>query len=126
MAASAGRRRHAPRCASIPTSTRSTHAKISTGKSENKFGVSIDEARRWFAERKQLANVRLDGLHVHIGSQILDLEPFRLALQRVAAFWRELEQAGHPIASIDVGGGLGVCYRDGDDQPVDRGRLRAT
>ena len=95
-----------------------THAKISTGKSENKFGVSIDEARRWFAERGQLSHVQLDGLHVHIGSQILSVEPFRLALQRVAAFWRELEQAGHPINSIDVGGGLGVCYRAGVDQPV--------
>jgi diaminopimelate decarboxylase len=95
-----------------------THAKISTGKSENKFGVSIDEARRWFAGRKQLSHVQLDGLHVHIGSQILSLDPFRLALQRVAAFWRELEQAGHPINSIDVGGGLGVCYRAGQDHPV--------
>ena len=94
-----------------------THAKISTGKSENKFGVSIDEARRWFAERKSLSHVQLDGLHVHIGSQILSLEPFRLALQRVAAFWRELREAGHPIASIDVGGGLGVRYRE-DDTPI--------
>jgi len=95
-----------------------THAKISTGKSENKFGVSIDEARRWFAERSQLSHVQLDGLHVHIGSQILSVDPFRLALQRVAAFWRELEQAGHPVNSIDVGGGLGVCYRAGVDRPV--------
>lgn len=95
-----------------------THAKISTGKSENKFGVSIDEARRWFAARHAFDHVQLDGLHVHIGSQILSVEPFRLALQRVAAFRRELEQAGHPLASIDVGGGLGVCYREGMDQPV--------
>lgn len=95
-----------------------THAKISTGRAENKFGVSIAEARRWFAERTQFERVRLDGLHVHIGSQILDLQPFRLALHRVAAFWRELVQAGHPVASIDVGGGLGVCYRAGHDQPV--------
>ncbi|EIM00919.1 diaminopimelate decarboxylase [Rhodanobacter thiooxydans] len=95
-----------------------THAKISTGKSENKFGVSIDEARRWFAERKQLSHVQLDGLHVHIGSQILSVEPFRLALQRVAAFWQELERTGHPINSIDVGGGLGVCYRAGVDRPL--------
>ncbi|MCX7512824.1 diaminopimelate decarboxylase [Frateuria sp. STR12] len=95
-----------------------THAKISTGRAENKFGVSIAEARRWFAEGRQLAHVRLDGLHVHIGSQILDLTPFRLALHRVAAFWRELVQAGHPVASIDVGGGLGVRYRAGQDQPV--------
>jgi diaminopimelate decarboxylase len=90
-----------------------THAKISTGKAENKFGVSIDEARRWFADSARQANVRLDGLHVHIGSQILSVEPFRLAFARVAAFWRELEDAGHAIASIDVGGGLGVRYRDG-------------
>ena len=90
-----------------------THAKISTGKAENKFGVSIDEARRWFAHAARFPNVRLDGLHVHIGSQILSVEPFRLALARVAAFWRELEATGHAIASIDVGGGLGVRYRDG-------------
>lgn len=96
-----------------------THAKISTGKAENKFGVSIEEARRWFAQRDALSHVQLDGLHVHIGSQILSLEPFRQALQRVAAFWRELVAQGHPIASIDVGGGLGVCYREGHDQPID-------
>jgi diaminopimelate decarboxylase len=95
-----------------------THAKISTGKSENKFGVSLDEARRWFADRARLSHVQLDGLHVHIGSQILSLQPYRLALARVAQFWRELEQAGHPIRSIDVGGGLGVCYRASEDHPV--------
>ena len=95
-----------------------THAKISTGRAGNKFGVSLAEARRWFAERSQFGHVRLDGLHVHIGSQILDLKPFRLALHRVAAFWRELQKAGHPIASIDVGGGLGVRYRAGHDQAV--------
>jgi diaminopimelate decarboxylase len=62
--------------------------------------------------------VRLDGLHVHIGSQILSLGPFRLALQRVAQFWRELAAGGVAIDSIDVGGGLGVCYRAGQDRPV--------
>ncbi len=95
-----------------------THAKISTGKSENKFGVGIDEARKWFADGAGLTHVRLDGLHVHIGSQILHLEPIRLALQRVAAFWRELTAAGHSISTIDVGGGLGVRYRDSDAAPV--------
>ncbi|WNL46866.1 diaminopimelate decarboxylase [Dyella sp. BiH032] len=101
-----------------------THAKISTGKAENKFGVSIDEARRWFAGSARFPNVRLDGLHVHIGSQILSVEPFRLALARVAAFWRELENAGHAIASIDVGGGLGVRYREGQAPiaPADYGQ----
>lgn len=95
-----------------------THAKISTGKSENKFGVGMDEAREWFADSARLTHVRLDGLHVHIGSQILSLDPIRLALQRVAAFRRELESEGHAISSIDVGGGLGVSYRGGHDRPV--------
>ncbi len=94
-----------------------THAKISTGKSENKFGVSIEEARSWFARSDDWPQVRLDGLHMHIGSQILQLEPMRLALQRLGAFWRELAAAGHAIASIDVGGGLGVRYREGEQAP---------
>ncbi|QNJ99941.1 diaminopimelate decarboxylase [Dyella telluris] len=103
-----------------------THEKISTGKAENKFGVSIDEARRWFAARHALSHVQLDGLHVHIGSQILSLGPYREALKRVAAFWRELAAGGHVLASIDVGGGLGVCYREGHDHPVDAADYIAT
>ena len=95
-----------------------THEKISTGKSENKFGVSIAEARDWFARRDALPNVRLDGLHAHIGSQILDLGPFREALQHVADFARELAGSGHRLSTIDVGGGLGVSYRSGHDRPV--------
>lgn len=94
-----------------------THAKISTGKAENKFGVSIAEARSWFDAKTQWPNVRLDGLHMHIGSQLLSLEPVREALARMAAFWKELEAAGHAIASIDVGGGLGVRYREGEQAP---------
>ena len=95
-----------------------THAKISTGRSENKFGVSITEARRWFADSAKLTHVRLDGLHMHIGSQLLSLDPFRQALDRLGAFWRELARAGHRIASIDVGGGLGVSYRAGQERTV--------
>jgi diaminopimelate decarboxylase len=95
-----------------------THAKIATGKADNKFGVSLDEARGWFAERARFPNVRLDGLHVHIGSQLLDIEPYRVAFARVAEFWRELSAAGNPIASIDIGGGLGVAYRDAHDRPI--------
>jgi len=94
-----------------------THAKISTGKSENKFGVAIDEARAWFARSDDWPHVRLDGLHMHIGSQILQLAPMRLALQRLGDFWRELDAAGHHVASIDVGGGLGVRYRAGEQAP---------
>jgi diaminopimelate decarboxylase len=95
-----------------------THAKISTGMAENKFGVTIAEARRWFAERQHFPNVRLDGLHVHIGSQILSLEPFRRAFEQVSRFRRELAADGNVIASLDVGGGLGVLYREGHDRPV--------
>lgn len=96
-----------------------THGKISTGKAENKFGVSIEEARTWFESAGQHGNVRLDGLHMHIGSQILQLEALRQALRRLAGFWRELADAGHRIESIDVGGGLGVVYRKGHDREVD-------
>ncbi|HEY5852098.1 MAG TPA: diaminopimelate decarboxylase [Lysobacter sp.] len=95
-----------------------THEKISTGKSENKFGVSIDEARRWFADAASMSNVLLDGLHAHIGSQILSLAPFREALRRVEAFRQELTANGHTITSVDIGGGLGVCYRHGHDRPI--------
>ena len=95
-----------------------THAKISTGRAQDKFGVSAGEARTWFADAGRFTNLRLDGLHVHIGSQILQPAPFREALQRIAALWRELREAGHAIDSIDVGGGLGVCYRAGHDRPL--------
>ena len=93
-----------------------THAKISTGRAENKFGVGFDEARAWFAAAGARPNVRLDGLHVHIGSQILQPEPFHEAYARVAAFWRGLAADGHAIRSIDVGGGLGVAYRAGSER----------
>lgn len=95
-----------------------THAKISTGKSENKFGVDIATARKWFADTATLTNVQLDGLHVHIGSQMLGLGPISQALHELARFWRELVAAGHPIRCLDVGGGLGICYRTGRDHPV--------
>jgi diaminopimelate decarboxylase len=94
-----------------------THAKISTGKAENKFGVSMAEARTWFHAATRRPNVRLDGLHMHIGSQLLQLPPIREALARLAEFWRELTAAGHGIACIDVGGGLGVRYREGERAP---------
>jgi len=96
-----------------------THAKISTGRAQNKFGVSLDEARSWFAAATRYPNVRLDGLHVHIGSQILALEPYAAAFAQVAAFERELAAQGHAVASIDVGGGLGVGYRADQDRPID-------
>ena len=107
-------------CASVrinPDVDAQTHAKISTGKAENKFGVSIAEARGWFDAKSQWPAVQLDGLHMHIGSQLLSLDPVHEALHRMAAFWKQLDAAGHAIASIDVGGGLGVRYREGEQAP---------
>ncbi len=95
-----------------------THAKISTGRAENKFGVAIAEAPSWFERAAGMTHVRLDALHMHIGSQVLELEPFTLALERLGQLWRQLVRADYAIASIDVGGGLGVCYRAGHDKPV--------
>ena len=95
-----------------------THAKISTGRAQNKFGVGVEEAWRCFADAAECAFVRLDGLHTHIGSQILQPAPFREALTRVETLRRELVAAGYPIRSIDVGGGLGVRYSQADDAPI--------
>jgi diaminopimelate decarboxylase len=95
-----------------------THDKISTGRSGNKFGVGVAEARRWLGDAPALSHVHIDGLHMHIGSQMLSLEPLRLALERLAVLWRELEAAGHRIDTIDVGGGLGVRYRPEDSPPI--------
>lgn len=94
-----------------------THAKISTGKAENKFGITLDQARAIFHEAGRWPALRIDGLHAHIGSQLLELSPIREAMDRVAAFARELAAGGTTIRSIDVGGGLGVCYRAGHDHP---------
>lgn len=95
-----------------------THDKISTGRAANKFGVPVAEARRWFERAAAWPNVRLAGLHVHIGSQLQSLAPVRAALEAVAALWRGLRDAGHVIDSIDVGGGLGVSYRPGLDRTI--------
>lgn len=94
-----------------------THAKISTGRAENKFGVALDQARAIFRAAARWPALRIDGLHAHIGSQLLALDPIREAMLRVATFWHELRDAGTAIGSIDVGGGLGVCYRAGHDRP---------
>ncbi|MCB1561780.1 MAG: diaminopimelate decarboxylase [Xanthomonadales bacterium] len=95
-----------------------THEKISTGRAENKFGVSVDEARRWFEDAASLPHLRLDGVHVHIGSQLLDLEPITLALRHLSGFVNALLAAGHRIECINVGGGLGVAYRDDQRPPA--------
>jgi len=93
-----------------------THKKISTGKSENKFGVPISRARDVYALATRLPGVRATGVDMHIGSQITDLRPFDDAFALLADFVAELRSDGHPIDHVDLGGGLGIPYRD-DENP---------
>jgi diaminopimelate decarboxylase len=88
-----------------------THAKISTGKSENKFGVPISRAREVYARAAKLPGVEVDGVDMHIGSQIVDLQPFDDAFALLAEFVGILRADGHRIRHVDLGGGLGVPYR---------------
>jgi diaminopimelate decarboxylase len=94
-----------------------THAKISTGKAENKFGVPWTRVHEIFARAKAMPGVKAVGVAVHIGSQITDLEPFGAAFARVGDLVRSLRGEGHPIRRVDFGGGLGVAYKAGDMPP---------
>jgi diaminopimelate decarboxylase len=94
-----------------------THAKISTGKSENKFGVPISRARKVYARAKALPGIVVTGVDMHIGSQIVDLKPFDDAFALLADFVRQLRADGHAIDHVDLGGGLGIPYRRDNDPP---------
>jgi diaminopimelate decarboxylase len=89
-----------------------THAKISTGKRENKFGIDIDEAVGAYALAAELPGIEPIGLAMHIGSQTGGLGPFDEAFERMAALVVELRAAGHSLRRVDLGGGLGIRYRD--------------
>jgi diaminopimelate decarboxylase len=94
-----------------------THAKISTGKSENKFGIPIDTAPAAYARLAALPGLRAQGVAVHIGSQLTDLAPLEAAFAKVGALIVELRAAGHAITLADLGGGLGVPYNPASPQP---------
>ncbi len=94
-----------------------THAKISTGKSENKFGVPYDEALALYAEAAKLPGIKVAGIHMHIGSQITELAPFRAAFERLRALALDLKAGGIALEHLDIGGGLGVPYRGSNDVP---------
>ena len=94
-----------------------THAKISTGKAENKFGVAIGEAPGIFARLAGMPGIELRGIAVHIGSQLGDLAPLEAAYRRVGEMVATLRAAGHRITHVDLGGGLGVPYRPGETMP---------
>ncbi|MDX1781213.1 MAG: diaminopimelate decarboxylase [Thalassovita sp.] len=94
-----------------------THAKIATGKSENKFGIPIARAREVYARAADLPGLRVVGIDVHIGSQLTDLEPFRLAYRKVAELTQALREDGHDIHRLDLGGGLGIPYARSNEAP---------
>lgn len=94
-----------------------THAKISTGHKESKFGISFDDAWALYKEAMTLPNISVQGISVHIGSQLTSLAPFSEAFTRLAAFIKELRAGGIPIQTIDVGGGLGVPYEAAKTPP---------
>jgi diaminopimelate decarboxylase len=94
-----------------------THRKIATGKSENKFGVPISRARAVYARAARLPALKVTGVDMHIGSQITDLEPFENATELLAGLARDLMAEGHELHHMDLGGGLGIPYREHDEPP---------
>jgi diaminopimelate decarboxylase len=94
-----------------------THAKIATGKKENKFGVDIEEAAAAYRLAGSLPGIRPVGLAVHIGSQLVDLDPYRRAFERLAGLVRSLREGGLVVERVDLGGGLGIRYRG--EEPLD-------
>jgi diaminopimelate decarboxylase len=94
-----------------------THAKIATGKSENKFGIPISRARDVYAHAAKLNGIRVVGVDMHIGSQITELTPFEDAFALLSDFVRTLRADGHHIEHVDLGGGLGIPYRDDNEPP---------
>jgi len=94
-----------------------THHKIATGKAENKFGIPLSRAREVYARAAKLPGVKVAGVDMHIGSQITDLDPFGNAFALLADFVRTLRGDGHTISHVDLGGGLGIPYRDDNEPP---------
>ncbi len=94
-----------------------THAKISTGKKENKFGISWERARAVYARAAELPGIKVTGIDMHIGSQITELQPFEDAFKLLRELVQTLRADGHVIDHVDVGGGLGIPYRNDNSPP---------
>ncbi len=101
-----------------------THAYISTGLKENKFGIPIAQALEYYQTAKGLSNVEIAGIHHHIGSQITEVQPFVDALEKVVGLVEELRSAGIKITHINMGGGLGIIYKD-ETPPLPKDLSRA-
>ena len=87
-----------------------THANISTGLKNNKFGVPLHDARAIYAERRRLTSLKFVGVHIHIGSQITTAEPLRRAAEALVSLAMDLTEDGFSIEHVDLGGGLGIAY----------------
>jgi diaminopimelate decarboxylase len=96
-----------------------THAKIATGRAEDKFGIPISAARAVYAKAAKLPGLRVAGVDMHIGSQITELSPFGDAFALLSDFVRTLRGDGHTISHVDLGGGLGIPYREDNEPPPD-------
>ncbi len=108
----------APACLRVnPDVDARTHAKISTGKAENKFGVPLMRAVEVYGELAGLEGLALRGIAIHIGSQLSELEPLETAFAKVDGLIADLRRAGHAVTHVDLGGGLGVPYKAGDIMP---------
>ncbi|MFC3162002.1 diaminopimelate decarboxylase [Ciceribacter thiooxidans] len=94
-----------------------THAKISTGKKENKFGISYDRAQAVYAHAALLPGIKVTGIDMHIGSQITELQPFQDAFRLLKELVATLRADGHAIDHVDIGGGLGIPYHDDNNPP---------
>ncbi len=100
-----------------PDVTAGGHEKISTGKKENKFGIAWSQAEAAYARASELSGIEIVGVDVHIGSQIDDLAPFEVAIEKVGGLIARLRAQGHTIRSFDIGGGLGIPYGDNNRTP---------
>src|SRR5260221_6565510 len=117
---------HAPTTLRInPDVDAKTHAKITTGTAESKFGIPFTRAREVYAHAAQLAHIEIVGIDVHIGSQLTELAPFETAFTLVAELVTSLRADGHNITRLDLGGGLGVPYENSNMPPPDPGEYGA-
>src|ERR1035438_3608068 len=102
-----------------------THPYISTGLSQHKFGIAIASAAAVYDRSRQFRNLTAEGVSCHIGSQILDPSPILEAVDKVLALANTLRAQGHPIRHLDLGGGLGVAYHEGEKSPEIRSFVNA-
>ncbi len=102
-----------------------THPYIATGMKKSKFGVDFETAREEFKIAKDLPNLEVVGLHCHIGSQILDVSPYKEAVEKVVGLYKDLLKEGYEIKYLDIGGGLGIKYKPEDKEPTPKDLARA-